>query len=153
MVVDTGWDVDRIDLKYGTQLGFGANNAIGGAAATTKNKEYTMHLARMKIGTLQPILTYLQVSTANTGYNVFGNLPMRQFGSFIITRASVTATDSTTGGGTAAGLLAATKDFLKYTFVGGVPALANTATAAAKQALYVIANSRSNSQANWRNRI
>jgi hypothetical protein len=144
LLVDTGWQENRIDLKYGQQLGLDASNAIAKESGQTK------HLSRMTIGSLKPILTWLNVGTSNTGYNVFGALPMRQYDSFIITRESATITDSTTGGGTEQGLIAARNDWNKYLhgIVGG-PTLA--AQRAQKQALF--AQSRSNSGAYWRNRI
>lgn len=117
MLLDTGWDMDRVDARHGQTLGYIPTNA------PIKGPDYNAHFAQMNIGTLKPITTLLCVSTGNPGLNVFGNLPMRQYDRFAITSSSATITDSTTGGGTEQGLLAAMKDFTKYTYVGGVPRL------------------------------
>lgn len=143
MKIDTGWDVDRIDLKYGTQLGFTTETAVG------KFATHTSHFAELTVGTLKPITTELHVSLKDIGYNIFGLLPMRQYDKFIITRSNATITDSTTGGGTLEGYIAARKDFEKYSHISGTPVLVDTAK---KQALFA-SMVRGNSQAYWRSRI
>ena len=145
MTLDTGWDVDRIDLKYGNTLGFNPRDSIN-ASTSSPNRQYDTYFGRMTIGTLKPIETLVQISTANVDYNVFGALPMRQFDKFIITRNSAIISDSTTGGGSITGLAAVMKDFGKYVFTGGVPVLAP----AQKQAAYVSAY---NALPSWKKRI
>ena len=132
LLLDTGWDANRIDEKYGSQLGFSTSSTLA------KASDYNIYLGLITIGNLKPITTYINVSIGNPGYNVFGALPMRQFDRFIISRSHVTATDSSTGAGTPDGLINAVKDWFKYTYVGGVPRLAS---ATEKQAAFAYANS------------
>jgi gag-polyprotein putative aspartyl protease len=129
MKLDTGWDTDRIDLKYGNTLGFNP------AEALSSNNQYKLYLGTMTIGTLKPITTYIAVSNSNIDTNIFGALPMRQFDKFIISKAGATISDSTTGGGTPQGLVSIMKDFNKYSFTSGYPVLAG-----AKQAAFALAN-------------
>lgn len=144
MIVDTGWDGNRLENRYARLLGY------TDADIKLKSPDKNLYLATVQIGNLKPLIdTHLYISTPTASApNVFGALWMRQFDSFIITKASVTATDSTTGGNTQKGLLQITKDWNKYLhgIVGG-PMLAATK----KQALF--AASRSNSAAYWRNRM
>ena len=139
MTLDTGWEMDNIDLKHGNTLGYNPANAIA------KGPNFNMYLTEMTIGSLKPITTYLNVGFANANNNIFGLLPMRQYDNFIITKNTATITDSTTGGGTQEGLVKIMKDYNKYIHTSGVPVLAK------KQALF--AASRSNAGAYWRNRM
>lgn len=145
MLIDTGWEQNQIESKYARLLGYTPADIL------SKSSNQNTYEATVKIGSLKPIETILNISTANTGLNVFGALWMRQYDSFVITRSSVTVTDSTIGG-TMEGLLELTRDWNKYLhgIVGG-PQLAAT-TATKKQALFAASN-RSNSSAYWRNRM
>lgn len=140
MLIDTGWEQNQLESKYARLLGYTAADILA------KDSSQNTYEATVKIGNLKPIETILNIATTG-GLNVFGALWMRQYDSFIITRSSVTVTDSTTGG-TMEGVLELTRDWNKYRhgIVGG-PMLAATK----KQALF--AAMRSNSGAYWRNRM
>lgn len=142
MIVDTGWQENNLDGKYARLLGYTATDIR--IKATGKN----WYEAQVKIGSLKPLETFVVISTG-PGLNVLGAMWMRQFDSFVITRSSVTITDSTTGGNTMEGLTKIMADWNKYihAVVGG-PMLAATNK---KQALF--AASRSNAGAYWRNRM
>ena len=143
MLIDTGWEQNQLESKYTRLLGYTATDI------RLKGTSQNTYEAEVKIGSLKPIETLLNIATTG-GLNVFGALWMRQYDSFVITRSSVTATDSTTGG-TMEGVLELTKDWSKYLHgVVGGPQLA--ATTAKKQALFAASN-RSNSGAYWRNRM
>ena len=147
MLLDTGWEDNRLESKYGRLLGYTDTDIL--IKASDKNA----YRATVKIGDMKPLDTILYISAPTAvAPNVFGALWMRQFDQFVITRGSVTATDSTTGSNTFGGLLQVQKDWNKYRhgIVGG-PMLAATTNTAKKQALF--AASRSNSSAYWRNRM
>jgi hypothetical protein len=146
MLTDTGWEMNQLQSQYARMLGFTDTDIL------VKKGSQNEYAAQVKIGNLRPIETRLNIATGQGGLNVFGVLWMRQYDSFVITRASVTATDSTTGGDTLLGYVAARRDWNKYIhaeFPG--PRLAPTTPTVKKQALF--AASRSNSSAYWRNRI
>lgn len=142
MIVDTGWEQNHLESKYSRLLGYTAADIL------VKEPNQNKYRATVQIGSLKPLTTLLNIATGTVNLNVFGALWMRQFDSFIITKSSVTATDSTTGGNTMKGVAELTKDWYKYVhaIVGG-PMLAATK----KQALF--AAGRSNSGAYWRNRM
>ena len=128
MIVDTGWQENQLESKYARLLGYTDTDIR--IKATGKN----WYEGEVKIGSLKPLETFVVISSAaGPALNVFGALWMRQFDSFVITKASVTATDSTTGGNTMEGLTRIMADWNKYihAIVGG-PMLA----AQKKQALF-----------------
>ena len=129
MIVDTGWEMNQVTSQYAAALGY--NSATD---AVLKKPNENMYIAQVKIGkSLKPIQTMLNIAITG-GLNVFGALWMRQFNNFIITKGSVTATDSTGDGGTLVGVNKLMANWQQYIhgIVGG-PMLAATNK---KQALF-----------------
>jgi len=141
MLIDTGWDATNITSKVGRGLSLDPKDA------SVSTSDFDVYVVSAVIGSAKPILTSVKVGkTPGQDVNVFGNLGMRIYGSFVITAKSVTITDSTLTPDKAFAL--AMQDYNKYTYVAGYPQLAKTEKQAALGEI-----TRSNSIANWRNRI